>query len=264
MKIIFDKTSTSTPFDDLTSLTVDSENANFPKENLRDDYTTNVWRAATGVKTATITAYVSKGSAVEVLNTNATTATVTAISGEAYAFEADWDFEADWAFASNVILSAVVVYSLPGSGGRLWADYAEFLVAHTVTIELTADDDVYAGILRAGYVETFPDPTLGIQEASIDYSVEKELNIGSAYYRKRNVVRQFNGLSIIDTRANIWALKHEIFDAVGPQPLAIRIISSTAITDWEFVAYAKCLENPRMEHITHDYSRLSFTLQEVI
>jgi hypothetical protein len=264
MKIIFDKTSTSTPFDDLTSLTVDSENANFPKENLRDDYTTNVWRAATGVKTATITAYVSKGSAVEVLNTNATSATVKAVFGEDYAFEADWDFEADWEFASSVISASTMVYSLPGLGGRLWADYAEAEIAHTVTIELTADDDVYAGILRVGMVETFPEPTFGLGESSIDYSVERELNIGSAYYRKRNVVRQFNGVSIIDTRANIWALKHDIFDAVGPQPLAIRIISSTAITDWEFVVYAKCLESPRIDHITNDYSRLSFTLQEVI
>jgi hypothetical protein len=262
MKIIFDKDSTSTPYDNVQSFSVDSEDANFPKENLRDDFTTNVWRAAAA--TAIITAYVGKGSAVEVLNTNATSATVTAISGEEYVFEPDWAFETDWAFASTVEVSATVVYSLPGSGGRLWADYAEFAAAHVVTIELTAAENVYAGILRAGYVETFPDPALGMQEASIDFSVEKELNIGANYYRKRNVVRQFSGLSLIDTRANIWALKHEIFDAVGPQPLAIRIISSPLGTDWEFVAYAKCLENPQMEHITHDYSRLSFTLQEVI
>jgi hypothetical protein len=262
MKIIFDKDSTSTSYDNVQSFSVDSEDANFPKENLRDDFTTNVWRAE--AVTATITVNVSKGSAVEVLNTNATSATVTAISGEEYTFEAGWSFEATWAFAANVEVSAVMVYSLPGSGGRLWADYSEFAAAHVVTIELTAAENVYAGILRAGYVETFPDPALGMQEGSLDYSVEKELNIGANYYRKRNVVRQFSGLSLVDTRANIWSLKHDIFDAVGPQPLAIRIVSSTAITDWEFVAYAKCLENPQMDHISNDYSRLSFTLQEVI
>ena len=262
MMIIYDKDSTSAPYDNVQSYSVDSEDANFPKENMRDDFTTNVWRAEAA--TATITVNVSKGSAVEVLNTNAISATVTAISGEEYVFEAGWSFEAAWAFADNVEVSAVVVYSLPGSGGRLWADYAEFAAAHIVTIVLTAAENVYAGILRAGYVETFPNPALGMQEDSIDYSMEKELNIGANYYRKRNVIRQFSGLSLVDTWANIWALKHDIFDAAGPQPLAIRIITGCDITDWEFVAYAKCLENPQIEYLTPEYSRLSFTLQEVI
>ena len=262
MMIIFDKDSATTPYDNVQSFSVDSEDALFPKENMRDDFTTNVWRAE--ATTATITINVSKGMAVEVLNTNATSATVKAMSGEEYVFEADWAFETDWAFASNVEVSATTVYSLPGSGGRLWADYAEFAAAHVVTIELTAAENVYAGILRAGYVEEFPNPAFGMSEGSLDYSVERELNIGANYYRKRNVVRQFSWLSLVDTRANIWALKHRIFDAVGPQPLAIRIITGCDITDWEFVAYAKCLENPQMDHISNDCSRLSFTLQEVI
>jgi hypothetical protein len=258
MKVIFDKTTLT---DNVTSVTADSEDANFPVENLQDDFTTNVWKAT--ATTATLTVYVSKGSALEILNTNATSAIVKAISGEDYDFEAGWAFEAGWDFAANIVETATVVYSLPGTGGRLWADYSLFAVAHTVTVELTAAANVYAGILRAGNVETFPDPALGLGESAIDYSVEKELNIGASYYRKRNVVRQFNEISLIDTRANCFALKHEIFDAVGPEPLAIRIISGGSITDWEFVAFAKCL-NSQIEHITPDCSRISFTLEEVI
>ena len=286
MKIIFDKDSTSTPYDNVTTIAVDSENANFPKENLQDDFTTNLWRAADasygyeysfeagwsfetgwsfagGVLVATITLQVAKGSAVMLSNTNAISATIQIGSGETYVNETGYAYESGYANVGDEI-SIISTYALPGEGGRLWVDYAEIAVPHTITIELTADSAVSAGIIRAGNVETFLDPALGLGESAIDYSVERELNIGADYYRKRNVVRQFDGLSITDTRAKCWALKHDIFDAVGPMPLAIRLISSIYGTDSEFVAFAKCLESPQIDHISNDYSRIGFTLQEVI
>ena len=46
--------------------------------------------------------------------------------------------------------------------------------------------------------------------------------------------------------ANAWKLKHRIFDAVGPQPLAIRLVDGDIISDDEFVIFAKRIEPPRI------------------
>ena len=263
MKVIIDTDSTTAPYDNVTSISVDSEDANFPKENMRDDFTTNLWRAAAGVLTAKITLQVSKGSGVMLMNTNATSVVVEAGSGESCANESGWVYETGYANADDEV-ATISVYSLPGKGGRLWADYSVFTVPHIVTITLTAAAAVYAGIVRAGVVEEFRDPTWDLGEGSIDYSIERELNNGANYFRKRNVIRQYDNISIIETRANCWKLKHDIFDAVGPQPLAIRIIQNALFTDWEFVVFAKRASLPQINHINNAYSRVNFGLQEVI
>jgi hypothetical protein len=262
MKIIIDTDSTTEPYDNVTSCVADSEGANFPDENLRDDFTTNLWRAASGT-TATITLQVSKGSSVMLMNTNATSVVITAGSGGSYALEAGYSLETGYIKQDDEV-AVIKSYSLPGVGGRLWADYSEFLGPHIVTLALTASAAPYAGIVRAGKVEEFNDPAIGLGEGSIDYSVEMELNNGANYFRKRNVIRVYDNLTLFETRANAWIFKHDIFDHVGPQPLAIRIIQNAAITDWEFVAFAKRTQPPTLEHITNTHTRINFSLQEVI
>ena len=246
----------------VTSTTADSSDANFPVANLRDNFTTSLWRAASGT-TATITLQVSKGSAVELMNTNATSATVTVGSGETYTDETDFSAETGYSYADDAV-SMETVYSLPGTAGRLWADYVEFTGAHVVKIALTAASAPSAGIVRAGKVEEFRNPAYDNTEGSIDYSIEKELNNGADYFRKRNVVRTLDNLSMQETRANAWKFKHNIFDAVGPQPLAIRLIDNENITDDEFVLFAKRTSPPQLQHITNTHTRISFGLREVI
>ncbi len=266
MKIIIDtdlaKVPGATIVDNVTSCVADSEDANFPDENLRDDFTTNLWKAASGT-TATITLQVSKGSALMLMNTNALTAVVTAGSGESYSLEAGYSLETGYSLANDEV-AVIAAYSLPGSGGRLWADYSVFIVPHVVTIALTAASVVSAGIVRAGQVETFRDPGPNHGEDSKDYSIEKELNNGANYFRKRNVLRIYDGLNMLESRANAWTFKHDIFDAVGPKPLAVRITQNTNINDWEFVAFAKRTEAPRLEHLTVAWTRINFSLEEVI
>jgi hypothetical protein len=266
MKIIIDtdlaKVPGATVVDNVTSCVASSADANFPDENLRDDFTTNLWKAASGT-TATITLQVSRGSAVMLMNTNATSVVIEAGSGESYANESGFAHEAGYVNADDEV-AVIASYSLPGSGGRLWADYAEFTVPHIVTIALTAAAVPYAGIVRAGHVEEFRDPGRENSEGSIDYSVEKELNNGANYFRKRNVIRTYDNLSLFETRANAWKFKHAIFDAVGPKPLAMRIVQNASITDWEFVAFAKRSAPPQIDHLNAVYSRINFSLQEVI
>jgi hypothetical protein len=261
MKIIID---TDLKTDNITAITASSEDANFPVENLQNDFTTDLWKATAGVLTATLLLSVSKGKAVELLNTNAISATVTVgMGGGDYDFEAGYVAESGYVLEANVPISTIVSI-LPGAAGRLWADYPEYTTPHVVTIVLTALATVMAGIVRAGNVETFRDPAYNNSEVSDDYSIEKELNNGADYFRKRNVTRRFGSLSIMETRANAWKFKHSIFDAVGPKPLAIRLIEEGNITDDEFVLFAKRGSSPQVSHFSGTHSRIDFDLKEVI
>lgn len=259
MKIIFDPARLD---DNVTSCVASSEDANFPDENLRDDFTTNLWKAASGT-TATITLQVTKGSAILIMNTNATAITILTGSGESYVNESGFANESGYAYAADSVTN-VPTSDLPGVGGRIWVEYPEILLPHTITISMTAAAVPYAGIVRAGIVQTFRDPAPNNGEGSQDYSIEKELNNGADYYRKRNIVRTFSNLSMIETRANAWLFKHDIFDAVGPQPLGIRIFEGANVDDCEFVVFAKRMSSPQLEHLTKDFTRISFNLREVI
>lgn len=104
MKIIID---IDTLTDNVTSISASSSDANFPVTNLRDNFTTNLWKAASGT-TATITLLVSKGSAIELLNTNATSVVVSAGSGETYEDETDWSLVSIHAPARGA--TAIVYY----------------------------------------------------------------------------------------------------------------------------------------------------------
>jgi hypothetical protein len=174
-----------------------------------------------------------------------------------YSLETDYSYEDSASYVTTI-------YSLPGTWGRLWADYPVISTPHVIKITLTALSEVSAGIIRAGNVETFNDPAYGFTEDSKDYSVEKELNNGADYFRKGNVVRTFSGMTVLETRANCFKFKHDIFDAVGPKPLAIRLSSGTILDD-EFVLFAKRMDSPKILHDSSSlYSRLKFSLKEVV
>lgn len=268
MKIIIDTDLAAVPgattIDNITTLTAGSADANFPASNLQNDFTTDLWQAVAGITSAKLTLAVSKGSAIELLNTNATSVTVIAGYGESYVNQNGFLSQNGFTNVDGET-STTVVDNLTGSGGRFWADYAGFeTIPHVIKVLLTAASTVSAGILRAGNVEEFNDPAYGINENSNDYSIERELNNGADYFRKRNVVRSFSGISIFETRANCFKLKHDIFDAVGPKPLAIRLVHNK-ITDDEFVLFAKRVDSPQIDfNYGATNARINLNLKEVI
>lgn len=258
MKIIFD---TDLQTDNVTSVESTSSDSSFPVTNLSNTYTTDLWKAASGIVEVVITVLVTKGSAIEILNTNATSASVTVgTTGWNYALESPFALESPWALETGV--AGTTIYSLPGTAGRLWADYTNIATQHIIKVVLTGSATLYAGILRAGNVETFNDPSYNFLEGSNDYSIEKELNNGADYYRKRNVVKNFTNIGIFETRANAYTFKHDIFDAIGPMPLAIKLITST--TEPEFILFAKRIDAPQVTFLSNGNAYIQLGLREVI
>lgn len=257
MKIIIDTTIAT---DNITSIIASSADASFPVTNLQDDFTTNLWKAESGIVSAILTLGVSKGSAVELFNTNATSITITVGTGGDYEIESTHELESTFELESTESVTTVCLLS--GTNGRLWADYTAFTGPHIIKIMLIAASVVNAGIVRAGNVEEFIDPAFGLSESSIDYSIEKELNNGADYFRKRNIVRTFDNLEMFETKANAFKFKHDIFDAVGPKPLAIRL--SNTLTDQEFILFAKRVGQPTIEPKSSTHWSIKCGFKEVI
>jgi hypothetical protein len=249
--------------DNVTAYTASSSDASYPAANMRDNYPGNVWKAASGT-VATIRLVVSKGSAVAMFNTNATAVTISYGAGEGYVNESGYANESGYVYSTSDPAATVDASDLSGANGKLWAEYTEQTVPHIVTIVLTAGAAPSIGVLRAGNVEEFENPGRdGMGEGSVDYSIEATMPNGANYFRKRDVVRTHSGLSMIETRANAFVFKHDIFDAVGPMPLAIRL-AADSITDDELIVFAKRTNPVTIEHITNTLTRINFELQEVI
>lgn len=260
MKILID---TDLLTDNVTAYTASSSDASFPVANLRDNYPGNVWKAASGT-TATIRLVVSKGSAIALFNTNATAVTISFGAGEGYDDESGYACESGYAYVASDSSATVEASDLSGSGGKLWAEYTEQTLPHIVTIALTAGAAPSVGIARAGNVEEFRNPGRdGMGEGSVDYSIEATMPNGANYFRKRDVARTHTGLTMIETRANAFIFKHDIFDAVGPMPMAIRL-AADSITDDELIVFARRTSPVSIEHITSDLTRINFALQEAI
>jgi hypothetical protein len=259
MKIIFDTVLKS---DNVTSVTASNADTTFPASNLMDDFTTNLWRSVVGSTSGYVQAAVSAGSAVELLNTNATSATITVGTGGTYTLESgSWSNEAGYSLETNSdILSSVV--NLPGTAGRLWAEFTNQTTPFIVRIDLVAAAPVYAGILRAGKVQQFKDPAPEFSETTKDFSIEMELNSGANYFRKRNLIRSFSNLTMVESRANAYLFKMGIFDALGPKPVAIKLFESQ--TDFKYIIFAKRDSLPNIVHLSKDYSGIKFDLIEVV
>ena len=259
MKILID---TDLLTDNVTAYTASSSDADYPAANMRDNYPGNVWKAAGGTS-ATIRLVVSKGSAVAMFNINATAVAIYYGAGEWYIDESGYAPETGYAYLSDPE-ATVDASDLPGANGKLWAEYTEQTVPHIVTIVLTAGAAPSIGVLRAGNVEEFENPGRdGMGEGSVDYSIEATMPNGANYFRKRDVARTHTGLTMIEERADAFVFKHDIFDAVGPMPLAIRL-AADSITDDELIVFARRTSPVTIEHITSDLTRINFALQEAI
>lgn len=261
MKILIDTDSTAAPYDDVTAYTASSSDADYPAANMRDNYPGNVWKAASGTS-AIISLVVSKGSAIALFNTNATAVTIYYGAGEWYEDESGYAPETGYTYLSDPE-ATVDASDLSGANGKLWAEYTEQTLPHVVTIVLTAGAAPSVGVIRAGNVEEFRNPGYAMTEGSDDYSIVATMPNGANYFRKRDVARTHSGLSMIETRANAFIFKHDIFDAVGPMPMAIRL-AADSITDDELIVFARRTSPVSIEHITSDLTRINFALQEVI
>ena len=159
-----------------TSITADEADADYPIFNVENDYVEEKWKATSN--TARVTVVLSQGSGCFVYGTNATGIVVTIKEG---------------AWVDSDELSNTATYGISNGKGALWVDYDELSGEHTIWLDFTsaAGTIVEAGIVRAGDVSSFRDPSQGMQEGLSDLSIKKPLGEGAKYFKKQEVIRTF-------------------------------------------------------------------------
>jgi hypothetical protein len=260
--------------DNISSITADAENASYPAANLLDDHPKKVFKGKT--KRAVITAVVTGGGALAIIATNAVSIRLVLSTGQTiewdYTYyhplssdgvrwdpgEVSWDTSGDTTTTERIKLTGDI-------DGVAWFDFEEERTSNytaTITLVAEAGQIIQAGVIKSGTLRTFVDPAYGIQEGLEDYSVEKELNNGAFYYRKRDIATTFDFQIVPARDPDFYTFIRTVAKANGKQPLAWRI--STNNTDSEWIVFARFADMPRGSHDYPAYSPIDVSIVEVL
>ncbi len=208
-----------------------SEDANYPDGNMADDYPQNVWKAASGTQTATLTVPVaavqSSLGAIALFNTNATSYSLT--------------------ITDTITSATVLAASGTMSYGRLWKTFSPTANALSASITLTTTaTTVECGILRAGDVTTVRNPQYNITEGWKTFSIKKALRNGATYTKRLHRIRSFSYQLRLDRETEFRTLMN-LYDALEPDPFAMLLASGTG-NDARWAVFGAFEGEPRGSH----------------
>jgi hypothetical protein len=147
-------------------------------------------------------------------------------------------------------------------GYSLGYEYGYQTVKHTVLIEFFGSDSVYAGVIRAGSINTFPDPQYGLSEGLTDYSITKALNNGGRYVKRRSIVKNFSGKLILERDRDFYSFIRDVIQVCGPVPIFWWVSSNLTNQDW--VVFAAYDAPPGGAHSWYQHSEVDFSITEVV
>ena len=267
MKIIY-------PDNYASSFESEDEDSSYPASNLENNYASEVFKSESN--TGTVRCAVAAGAnAIGIARTNATSITVTLLPVGAIEWSSDDNVGVDWTTAEGDALEVVwetddgsvsTVYDISSSDiGQLYGSWTAYDVAVNLSIDFTAASGtiVEAGAVRVGVANTFRDPLHPVDEGFNDYSTRMRLDSGGQYVEQGDIERTL-GLTILETRDNIWSMMYDIFFLGGPGPYFFRIVDVNK-TDWEWIIFAWLDEAmPSINHAHPDHSEITILLTEAI
>ncbi len=236
-----------------------TEYPEFPAVNLMDRHPKKIWRGIGNSGILTLSC--SRSSGVALFHTNAQKISILVSQGQhiEWSEEILWADEILWDQDEDAHSSMFDVTN--ETDGVFWSEWAERDLQHTIELRLIAkpDEDIMVGVAKAGDINIFPDPVDGLEQGLKDYSIEKELNNGAFYYRKRDIVRTFAGEINMERNPDFYTFMHGIARENGKNPLAWRLITKG---DLKWVVYARFSDLPSGKHSRR--VNLNFTIIEVI
>jgi hypothetical protein len=251
----------------VSAVLASEENANYPGDNVLDDYPKHLWKSSTADATAYLDFTVTAGSAVAVFATNATSITVQVLMGirTAWASGTVWASGTEWYTYTE---EPTATYNLAsGSVGSGWADYTAQDRNHTVRIIFSPPTGSVCecGVVQIGMPTTFKDPRPTTSEGLREFSDVIELNNGSIYVVDRDDVRT-SEVELLLARNDWWALQNTIIkNAIRSNPRAWRLVYNDGVADWEWVVFARLDGRPRADGTRHEnYLSVNISLIEVI
>jgi hypothetical protein len=217
----------------ITAMDVDNENIAFPIANILSPYVKDVFRSSAA--TASIDLTVSSGDTVAVFGTNASLVEI------------------------NKDGPLTVEYS--SALGIAWATYTQDLTEHTVTVDLTVGSGyAEAGVIVVGIARTFVDPRYGLTEGTKDTSILKELQSGSFYVKKRNMLRTFDMQLELRRDNDFYSFIRDLYRVNGANPIAFRLNSTLTNLDW--CVFGGITEPPSGNHEYFSHTTVAVKITE--
>ena len=246
--------------DRITGITADEENANYLIANARNDCPKEKWKATS--EDARVILVVSQGAGCAIFEANATGIvavvndiglTCSWLAGNAWITGTAWLGET----------SVTATYGIANGKGALWIDYAEISEEHTIHLYFTAAAGtiIAAGIIQAGDVSSFRDPSQGVGEGLKDYSIIRKLNTGAPYIKKRAIARTFQFQVTEDRDTDFYTFMLDIMRERGGAALPWRLVTDS-LTGWEWIVFADMEAMPQGDHFEPAHARLGVTLTE--
>lgn len=253
----------------ITSVTVDSENANFPITQVLDKKVKRVYKAVDGVNEATIVAAISGTSnSFTIAGTNAVAVSITAENPTSLTWATGmlWATGTSWV-TTDIALEVDLIQR--SSSNALWAQLGNDLpsaVILNITCTAPVGETLEIGVLEVGFGTVFIDPDgesvnpdFGLVETKKDYSIDDEFSNGSGYYFSRDKVRKFEGVVKMSYESGDAFM--ESYNANGKIPTGWRI---TDLSSNRWVVFAKFTDPPVVTYSNFNEVTVSFSLTEVL
>ena len=237
------------PGDSIVARSTSSEDPNFPLSMVADDHPKRVYKALPGVSDVTVSLDIIGGcSDIMLAGTNVMTAEIT-VSDPNFVEWGDgdaWQTGDSWPDVISSVTSTVIQRE---KSKALWVQLSSTVsipCIATLNLHSKPIDTLSVGIIRAGIAETYgANPNYGLKEGRVDYSIIDLNSNGSRYYKKRDIVREFD-LTLEITRDNAWKLA-QYFDSFGEKPMAWKL---TDLDNNNWLVFACISDTPG---VSHDY-----------
>ena len=243
----------------MSNLTADSENENYPIDNVLDEHPKRKWKAASVGESTVQFSTASGNNCLAIFNTNATKAVITLTDPNGV----EWEAGVEWSnvdFAGEHELTTLQ----QGDSFSLWVDFNNTNSTISVSIKLTTTvaEPVEVGIIRCGISNNIGvNPLRGVREGLIDYSIVKPLSNGAEFLKKRDIVRTFSGRLYLDRDRDFYNYMYAIAREVGQEPIAWKI-TDLNLSDW--TVFGKLNAMPNGSHDDPSKTNISFNIREVL
>lgn len=230
----------------VTAISESSEDAEYPAENVSDNFRTNPWKTlASGAGTLTVD--VGAGSNALFLSyMNSPTVTVTVKDN------------------GGGTIYGPTAHTINSYNPNLWVDYTyQSGVAELTLAFADPSAKAYCGIVRAGYAYDFRDFQYGLSEGLKDSSITKDYNNLAKYYLLKTIVRTFSGSFIVDRDSDFYYFMHRVLKQYGRGPYAMLLSEQLTNYDWGVFGWL----DANLGGGSHDYpdqSTISISIEEGI
>lgn len=230
--------------DRIVSVTAITEDAAYPDDNMLDEHPQKMWRAASGNTTDGFKIITSNLAVhgVGIFATNAKSGSVTVMD------------EAESVTYESFVLS--------NTWNRFFVLFAtEYTEILHIDVELTADDTVYAGVVRCGDFVSMPNPLSGLGQSRDDHSIKQELSNGGLYIHKRNTPRRYD-VSLDLTKEEFLDLD-ELYNLIGRAPVAMLLADGLGDDDlWS--GFFHIGDPPTGKHVRPSGVKATVELREAV